>query len=597
MIKNEISIVIKPISSFYDFLPNNKSKEYLKILKTDYGKFIDKDHTIKPNDELSKFNFDNYIKDNGPSLNYILMPYMDSILIEAYRKTIKKEKFINYDYTKVNNTEYMMELIENHVRNIQSNNPRLPYIKITYHIPLYDNSQLEFRFKIKDTKTTIVQYKDVFNKQKLENINKLPFVTYLDIKLKIDESLEDIFLKKKKNNFILFLETLYKYSRSKQLREDYKLKLYFHKVVILYSSDFMEKDITKLNNDYYYELPTISIKDTYFSASEKDKDNFKDEYNQNTYKGSNNTYKCIGKLTYINKHRYKFSVKLKQLIFEENTEDTIVFYINIEQYLGIIHRYTIKTKNNYLNITNPIGNIMLFNDSDIKLFKYNNIDKSLGDNHELFIPKNYRLDKGSFEDFLNKKSTPSDFLKYFKSPTELDKYKQFLEENYEKLKYEHTLKNSKLENTYYFELWLNMLFEQNIQFHIKPRDSSTSSSDTQYRIKLDDSIIVYEIMEDDYYKDLLKNLIPNKGIKKKYRDIIYSIKPNYIVYVNLLFKKKDFKKSLYDCNEIRFKLIKHTKQLITGGKTKRKKLKYNKRNNKACITKRCLRQRYSLQEV
>jgi hypothetical protein len=147
-----------------------------------------------------------------------------------------------------------------------------------------------------------------------------------------------------------------------------------------------------------------------------------------------------------------------------------------------------------------------------------------------------------------------------------------------------------------------MLFEQNTPFHIKPRDSS-SDSDTQYRLKLDDNILVQEINvnkpKDDplNYDEILTQLFANKGIQQKYKEMIKSIKPNYIVYVNLLLRKKDFKKTVYDCNEIRFKLLKHTKQLISGGKTKRKKLKYNKRNNKACITKRCLRRRYSRRKV
>jgi len=29
------------------------------------------------------------------------------------------------------------------------------YIKVVYHIPLYDEKHLEFRFKVKDTKTKL----------------------------------------------------------------------------------------------------------------------------------------------------------------------------------------------------------------------------------------------------------------------------------------------------------------------------------------------------------------------------------------------------------------------------------------------------------
>lgn len=604
MIKSEISIVIKPISSLYDLLPNDNRKKYLKDLKHEYSEFIDDIYNIKPepkykiDEKISKLKFNHYIKDEGSTFNYIILPYDVGILNQAY-PDISKNKIIDYSYEKVNNTEYMSNKIENHIRTVQSENTNLQYIKIVYHIPLYDTSQLEFRFKMKDIQTKKIQYKDIFNKRSLEQINKLPFVTNLDIRDKIDESIEDLFktLKKSKskNRKLLFLETLYNYSRNKQLREDYLLKSEFYKVLVLYSTDFIDKDVTILNKDYYYELPTVNIKASYFSDSEKGKDKFKDEYNQTTYK-KGNVYRCIGKITNISKNKYKFSVKLKHLMFEDNSEDTIIIYLNIEDYLGIIHRYTIDSKNEFLDIPSKSksGNLVLFNENDAKLFKYNNIDKSLGDNNELFIPKNYYLDKVSFEDFLTKKVTPSDFLKYFKSPTELKKYEVFLEQNYQKLKYDHTLQTQQVENPYYFKLWLNMLFEPNTPFHIKPRDSSTTS-DTQYRLKLDDNILVYEIDVDKpvNYNDILNEWLDNKGIQKRYKEKIESVKPNYIIYVNLLLRKKDFKKTLYDCNEIRFKLLKHTKQLISGGKTKRKKLKYNKRNNKACITKRCLRRRYS----
>lgn len=607
MIKSEISIVIKPISSLYDLLPNDNSTKYLSNLKDEYGEFINENNTIKwdnGDNKILKLKFDNYIKDEGSTFNYIILPYEGTILSKAY-PDISKNKIIDYSYEKVNNTEYIANKIENHIRTIQSEKKDLQYIKIVYYIPLYDNSQLEFRFKVKDTKTKKIQYKDIFNKRSLEPIKRLPFVTNLDIRDKIDESIEDLFktLKKSKskNRKLLFLETLYNYSRNKQLREDYLLKSEFYKVLVLYSTDFIDKDVTILNKDYYYELPTVKIKASYFTDSEKGYDKFKDEYNQQTYK-KGDSYRCIGKITNISKNKYKFSVKLKQLMLEDNSEDTIIIYLNIEDYLGIIHRYTIDSKNKFLEIPSESksGNLVLFNENDAKLFKYNNIDKSLGDNNELFIPKHYYLDKVSFEDFLTKKVTPSDFLKYFKSPTELKKYEVFLEQNYTKLKYDHTLETKQVENPYYFKLWLNMLFEQNTPFHIKPRDSS-SDSDTQYRLKLDDNILVQEInvnkpKGDDpplNYDTILKDLFKNIGIQKKYKEMIESIKPNYIVYVNLLLRKKDFKKTIYDCNEIRFKLLKHTKQLISGGKTKRKKLKYNKRNNKACITKRCLRRRYS----
>ena len=60
------------------------------------------------------------------------------------------------------------------------------------------------------------------------------------------------------------------------------------------------------------------------------------------------------------------------------------------------------------------------------------------------------------------------------------------------------------------------------------------------------------------------------------------------------YKKKDFKESSFDCNEIKYKLKKYTKRLLSGGS---KKLKTkNKIHNKRCISKQCL-ERYSRRKI
>lgn len=611
MIKSEISIVIKPISSLYDLLPNDKMPIYLNELSRDFEEFISNENNNKKindqdnyiDDKINKLNFESYIKDYEGVFNYIIMPYEQDVLTKIY-PSIDKKKIINYDHKKINKDDYIKNIIETNLRKIQKENISTQYVKVVYHIPLYDDKHLEFRFKVKDTKTKLVLYKDIFEQKKLDKISNLPFVTSIEINSKNEDSLEgllDILKKgKSKSRKIFFYETLYNFSRNRKIREDYSLQSEFYKILILYSTDFLEKDISTLNKDYYYELPSVNINEKYFTKEEKNDEKFKDV---SKYK-INEKYRCIGKLTNIRKTTYKFTLKLKELIFEEKEEDNIVFYINIDtSLLGILNRYSIEIEpTNIIDIILKNGNLKVFNENEIKLLKHNNIDKVLDEGQEVFLPKEYHISEESFEDFLTKKTTPNDVIKYFKSPTELKKYEVFLQQNYQKLKYEvpRVLENKFF--TYYkdVDVLTRLLFQENMLFHLKPRNIS-SISNTQYKLKLDSPIKIYQYNENDKKKELyessLKSLLNNEELKKQYKDIIFSKKPDYVIYINLLLNKKNFKKNtLYDCKEIKFKLLKHTKRLITGGK---KKLKLNKKitYNKRCLSKKHYQRCYSRRKV
>jgi len=608
MIKSEISIVIKPISSLYDLLPNDKMSNYLDELSKDFGEFIENQTINKKDshidDKINKLKFNSYIENTEGVFHYIIMPYKDDVLDQTYNNNIDKTKIINYEHEKISKDDYITNIIESNLRKIQKENMSTQYIKVVYHIPLYDEKHLEFRFKVKDTKTKLVPYKDIFEQKKLDKIRKLPFVTSLEINSKNEDSLEgllDILKKgKSKSRKIVFYETLYNYSRNRNIREDYALQSKFYKVLVLYSTDFLEKDISTLNKDYYYELPTVKIDETYFTQEENNDEKFKDVVSK--YK-VNEKYRCIGKLTNIRKTKYKFTLKLKELIFEEKKEDNIVFYINIDNsLLGILHRYSIESEpTNIIQIKPKNGILKVFNENDVKLLKHNNIDKVLDEGQEVFLPKEYHITEESFEDFLTKKPSPTEAIKYFKSPTELKKYEVFLQQNYQRLKNEVPEKLETNMLTYYkdFDVLTRLLFQENMLFHLKPRNSS-SISNTQYKLKLDSPIKIYQYNENEknykLYEESFESLLNKEELKKQYKNIIYSKKPDYVIYVNLLLDKKNFKKTtLYDCKEIKFKLLKHTKRLIIGGK----KLKLNKKKtyNKRCLSKKYYQRRYSRRKV
>jgi len=605
MIKSEISIVIKPISSLYDLLPNDKMPIYLGELSRDFGEFIN-NQTINNtdkyiDDKINNLNFQNYIKDYEGVFNYIIMPYKEEILNKIY-PTIDKTKIIYYDHKKINKDDYITNIIETNLRKIQKENISSQYVKVVYHIPLYDDKHLEFRFEVKNTKTKLVLYNDIFEPKKLDKIRKLPFITDIEINSKNEDSLEGLFdiLKKgkSKSRKIFFYETLYNFSRNRKIREDYNLQSEFYKILILYSTDFLDKDISTLNKDYYYELSNVKIDKTYFTSEEIEDEKFKDVVSKYELNGD---YRCIGKLTNIRKTKYKFTLKLKELIFEEKKEDNIVFYINIDtSLLGILNRYSIEIESiDKIKINIKNGNLKVFNENEIKLLKHNNIDKVLDEGQEVFLPKEYHISEESFEDFLTKKTTPNDVIKYFKSPTELKKYEVFLQQNYHKLKYEVPKQHTNKLFTYYkdIDILTRLLFQENMLFHLKPRNIS-SISNTQYKLKLDSPIKTYQYNDknNELYKKSLKLLLNNEELKEQYKNIIFSKKPDYVIYINLLLNKKNFKKNIYNCKEIKFKLLKHTKRLITGGK---KKLKLNKKitYNKRCLSKKYYQRCYSRRKV
>lgn len=592
--KTYIEVIIKPISSLYDLLDRTELNGYLKELYNDYSKYI-----IKKNDtyriinttdgekdeirnrilnDIYKLKFDHYVADKSDyEFNYILVPYNEVILKKAYPK-IPSKKIIHYDYDTYNMVESIQASIESNIREIERNHSKLKYIKIIYHVPLYDKTQIEFRFQKKQSYVKSLSYKDVFNVKKLQRIKELPMISKFVIIDTIQEPIETIFTNIKKRDkitpylpLIHFFEILYKYGRNKQLREDIKSKSNFYKGLVLYSVDYLDKDISKLSHEYYYELPSVLIKSNYISKPSED------DYIKKKYKVGNH-YKCIGKISKVG-NLYKFTVVLKQIMFE--LSDSIQLYIKIEpQMLGLFHSYTINNTNEYLIINNEKGMLKIFDENDIKLLKYNNLDKGTDDNNELYLSKKYPMDRKAFNKFLNKKDPTSiDLLNHLKSPSLLKKYELYAEQKHtpELVSYKEDIASLS-----------KILFQENTLFHIKPRKKSVSDpqakvdksivSNTQYKVKLD-KIIVYDIKDVKQYEEIWKAY----PLQQKYKDIINNKKPNFLIYVHLLLQKGYFKQTLYDCKEIKHKLLKHTIRLFSGGS----KLKQNNKTTyKACRSSR-----------
>lgn len=119
---------------------------------------------------------------------------------------------------------------------------------------------------------------------------------------------------------------------------------------------------------------------------------------------------------------------------------------------------------------------------------------------------------------------------------------------------------------------------------------------------MDNNLSIYEFnnkTNKDPYNSALKTLF-KKEIKHKYVNIINNIKPDYLIYVNLLLQKNNYikKKYNYDCKEIKYKIIKHTKRLFSGGTIKLKTKNNNKCNKyiRTCRLKQFYR-RYSRRKV
>ena len=632
-------IVIQPISSLYDLLPNKQTSTYLKELSNvnNYGEYItteDPKFVLKDDSKQKLISYMNdltftKIIDNREKFefNFIVLPYDKDTLEQSY-PDIDEKKVINIDFT----IESIINSIETNIRKIQNEHTDLQYIKIFYHVPLYDNEQLEYRYKKVSMKSPIY-YKNLFNIKNFEKIKNLPMINNLQINDTIKMSIESLFSKLKKKDigseieFIKFLETLYKYSRNKKARDDIIYKSKFYKVLILYSTDFLDKDITKLNNETYYELPSLSIETDYIESNAQMKQYLTDDkpYIDSKYKKNKDNYKCIGKINKVGYNTYKFTVLLRELIFG-NINDTISLYINIESNsFGFIHNYSLDEEENeedeedeketkktklikFVQIQNKKGILKIFDENEIKLLKYNNIDKSSSDNNELNIPKVYKIQEDPLKTYLKRAPTPIDMLNYLISPTELTKYQLFVEQYYPKLK----IKKRKLENKVVrrkedFTSFLKLLFKENALFHLKPRDNQVVSS-TQYKMKMDNNVSIYEFNNatPEIYKNALDELF-HKQLQTKYTKMILNTKPDFLIFVNLLLQKNVFKKTNYDCKEIKYKILKYTKRLVLGGTLKLKEHKKRKQSNqskkrkhhkynKACCSKQQSR-RFSLRKV
>ena len=632
-------IVIQPISSLYDLLPNKQTSTYLKELSNvnNYGEYItteDPKFVLKDDSKQKLISYMNdltftKIIDNREKFefNFIVLPYDKDTLEQSY-PDIDEKKAINIDFT----IESIINSIETNIRKIQNEHTDLQYIKIFYHVPLYDNEQLEYRYKKVSMKSPIY-YKELFNIKNFEKIKNLPMINNLQINDTIKMSIESLFSKLKKKDigseieFIKFLETLYKYSRNKKARDDIIYKSKFYKVLILYSTDFLDKDITKLNNETYYELPSLSIETDYIESNAQMKQYLTDDkpYIDSKYKKNKDNYKCIGKINKVGYNTYKFTVLLRELIFG-NINDTISLYINIESNsFGFIHNYSLDEEENeedeedeketkktklikFVQIQNKKGILKIFDENEIKLLKYNNIDKSSSDNNELNIPKVYKIQEDPLKTYLKRAPTPIDMLNYLISPTELTKYQLFVEQYYPKLK----IKKRKLENKVVrrkedFTSFLKLLFKENALFHLKPRDNQVVSS-TQYKMKMDNNVSIYEFNNatPEIYKNALDELF-HKQLQTKYTKMILNTKPDFLIFVNLLLQKNVFKKTNYDCKEIKYKILKYTKRLVLGGTLKLKEHKKRKQSNqskkrkhhkynKACCSKQQSR-RLSLRKV
>ena len=632
---SNFEIVIQPISSLYDLLPNKQTSTYLKELSNvnNYGEYItteDPKFVLKDDSKQKLISYMNdltftKIIDNREKFefNFIVLSYYKDTLEQSY-PDIDEKKVINIDFT----IESIINSIETNIRKIQNEHTDLQYIKIFYHVPLYDNEQLEYRYKKVSMKSPIY-YKNLFNIKNFEKIKNLPMITNLQINDTIKFSIESLFSKLKKKyigseiEFIKFLETLYKYSRNKKARDDIIYKSKFYKVLILYSTDFLDKDITKLNNETYYELPSLSIEKEYIETNKTMQDYLKEEktYIDSTFKKNKDNYKCIGKINKVGYNKYKFTLLLRELIFGNKLNDnTIPLYIKIDtNAFGFIHNYSIydeeddedeeketkKTKQyKFVQIQNTKGILKIFDENEIKLLKYNNIDKSLSDSNEFIIPKLYKINEEPLKTYLKRDPTSIDMINYLTSPTELSNYQLFVEQYYPKLKFKKKkLENKLVTNKEEYKLFLKLLFKENALFHLKPRDNQVVSG-TQYKMKMDNvSIYEFNNATQEIYKEALDTLF-HKKLQSKYNKIIFNTKPDFLIYVNLLLQKNNFKKTNYDCKEIKYKLLKYTKRLVLGGtlklkeskqKDKSKQKKHNK-YNRTCYSNQ-FRRRFSIRKV
>lgn len=547
-----ISVVIKPVLTTYDFT-QNKNEEKLKAL------FPNPDI-----DEKSKNILYNY-----PATDYMIYP-------------IKTEdpRIIDYDYGREN-------LIRDKIRDKINEAGNTISKELVFYVPLYNDTDLEYRHKYKK-KLKPVKYLDVFDSSFKQFVSEIPSVNSVTIKPTLDIPLKEYFsyLKSKyPEKSIQFFEYLFYFDREKSFIKNLVLRSAFDKVLILYKPTYLEKGEGEINPEYYYELMNTTIHPDKVSkiTDTNDDDNVGETYVNSRYI-TQGRYKCIGKFKKIGGLKYIFTFQLNQILFPNSTHtDVFKFKCIVKKSL---FGFTYKIDEQNEKIRGYSGKVESFDVDDYNLFRYKNIDKSdMTKNYELFLPKEYPIDKSKFKKFLKKDIHALDFLTYLKSPSELKKYEDFVKTQYEEYKqgllrgpYSADL-YSKLE-AYYdsaqgayskmfvgFKDTIEMLFETNTPFHFKPRQSSTDTI-TQYKIKLD-----------SFRVESIDSIRYNCVYKKDICAAIDAFQPDHIVKVELFLKKKDFT-ALTKCNEIKFKIKKLSRKIIKGGKLKKKMI----RNTKKCIS-------------
>lgn len=546
-----ISVVIKPVLTTYDFI-QKKNEDKLKAL------FPDTDI-----DERSKKILYEY-----PTMGYMIYPI-----------TTEDPRIIDYDYGREN-------LIRDKIRDKINEAGNTISKELVFYVPLYNDTDLEYRHKYKK-KLKPVKYLDVFDSAFKQFVSEIPSVNSVTIKPTLDIPLKEYFsyLKSKyPEKSIQFFEYLFYFDREKSFINNLVLRSSFDKVLILYKPTYLEKGESEINPEYYYELMNTTIDlDKVSNITDTNDDNVGEDYVNSRYK-KNNRYKCIGKFKKIGGLKYIFTVHLNQILFPNSTHTDVLKFRCIVKKSLFGFTYKIDEQNLAKEIIGTSGKVESFDVDDYNLFRYKNIDKSdMTKNYELFLPKEYPIDKSKFKKFLKKDIHALDFLTYLKSPSELKKYEDFVKTQYEEYKqgllrgpYSADL-YSKLE-AYYdsaqgaynkrfvgFKDTIEMLFETNTPFHFKPRQSSTDTI-TQYKIKLDSFRVESSKDPCIYKKDIC--------------DAVKTFQPDHIVKVELFLKKKDFT-ALTKCNEIKFKIKKLSRKIIKGGKKLKKKMI---RNTKKCIS-------------
>lgn len=461
------------------------------------------------------------------------------------------------------------------------------YIDVRIDVLMYNDTELERRYLSNIRNTKPVTYASIFNEELKRQIASLPMVNNVSINKELEIPTSNVFviLKKKHKDQIkeiYFLETLFAYGRDQKFRDNIRYRVYFDTFVLLYQTTFLDRDPNKIHSDTYYELSSITVKSNYLAI---DTDKVKVDA---IYK-KNGGFKCVGKLKKMDRFNYEFKVKLREILGLKAYDDLILKCRITPTYFGFNAQViSNETDPLYTNSKNTVR-LKIFNVEKYHIFKVKNIDKTnTSEDPILYLTKDRVMSKPALQKFLKTDIIkPNTLVKYLSSPTELMRYNTFLEEETSqgwlntlqsgvfqpvqngigriRQKYKEIMKVDNFRNI------VPMLFETNTLFHFKPRNTSTET-DTQYRIKLNESYKVFTISE-------LNSLDLNDKIKNE----LTVLKPKYIVVVNLFMQKKDFLKDdvLPTCSEIKINLNRYTIKLMGGNKLKNKK-----RNCKRTCSKR-----------